>query len=60
VNAVGSQCLSRTAYRRGDFFEKRKRLMMARAEFCARAAPETEQLLRLNDLFGGLLPEAKS
>jgi hypothetical protein len=53
-------CLSRTAYRRGDFFEKRKRLMMARAEFCARAAPETEQLLRLNDLFGGLLPEAKS
>ena len=35
------------AYRRGDFFEKRKRLMTAWAEFCTRAAPETGQLLRL-------------
>jgi hypothetical protein len=35
------------AYRRGDFFEKRKRLMTAWAEFCARATPETGQLLRL-------------
>ncbi len=35
------------AYRRGDFFEKRKRLMAAWAEFCARTAPETGQLLRL-------------
>ena len=35
------------AYRRGDFLEKRKRLMTAWAEFCIMAAPETGQLLRL-------------
>jgi integrase len=34
------------AYRR-DFFEKRKRLMTAWAEFCARAAPEMGRLLHL-------------
>ncbi len=35
------------AYRRGDFFEKRKRLMTAWAEFCAKAAPSTGRVIPL-------------
>lgn len=35
------------AYRRGDFFEKRRRLMHAWAEFCTKAARSGSELIRL-------------
>jgi integrase len=36
------------AYRRGDLFEKRRRLMQAWAEFCAKPSPSGAKVVNMN------------